>query len=91
MNILSHSGVVTRKHTSVQGGVAVEMAPYALHTVSDPARRRLGAPTNVLFCLVLFTFLFAIGFFLKDERQSDAKVKENDVDKEYRPRENDAS
>ena len=74
-----------------KGGVAVEMAPYALHTVSDPARRRLGAPTNVLFCLVLFTFLFAIGFFLKDERQSDAKVKENDVDKEYRPRENDAS
>ena len=53
-----------------KGGVAVEMAPYALHTVSDPARRRLGAPTNVLFCLVLFTFLFAIGFFLKDERDS---------------------
>ena len=84
--------VSSHENTHPSKGVAVEMAHLrTAHESLDPAGRRLGAPTNVLFCLVLFTFLFAIGFFERRQRQSDAKVKENDVDKEYRPRENDAS
>ena len=70
MNILSNSGVVTRKHTSVQGGSLLKWLTYALHTSRSIP---LGDAWELLqmFCFVsFFSRFFSQLVFLKDDRDS---------------------
>ena len=67
MNILSNSGVVTRKHTSVQGGSLLKWLTYALHTSRSIP---LGDAWELLqmFCFVsFFSRFFSFPFTVKPE------------------------